>query len=79
MLILENGPTKTLTGHTYRQKARNSQIADIIVGTTSNITITIPEIFGTATIVVENVASIRNTINLSQLLLNCFGHLKNNP
>jgi hypothetical protein len=79
MLILEKGPTKTFTGHTYLQKARNSQIADIIVGTVSNIIITIPEIRGIATIVVEKVARIKKTISFSQPLLSCFGHFRNKP
>jgi hypothetical protein len=78
-LILEKDPTKTLTGQTYRQKARNSQTIDIRVGTNSNISTVIPETRGFATRVVEKVANKRNTASLSQSFCNHDGHFRKSP
>ena len=79
MLILEKGETKTPTGHTYLQNARDSQIEDITVGIISNNSITIPDILGMATSVVEKVARAINRKSLGQLLLSFSGHFRNNP
>ena len=56
-LIREYGPIKTLTGQTYLQKALNSHINDISVGTSRSPITANPETLGFATSVVENVAS----------------------
>ncbi len=49
------------------------------VGKSKSIRIARPEILGDATMVVENVARIRNTISLSQLLLSLWGHFNERP
>ena len=51
----------------------------IRVGRSRRIRIAKPEILGEATMVVENVARIRNTTSLSQLLLSLWGHFKERP
>jgi hypothetical protein len=52
---------------------------DIIVGTTISISTVMPEIKGVATSVVEKVARIKKTINLSQSFFNRAGHLRKKP
>src|SRR5450759_3047417 len=79
MLILEYGPTKTLTGHVYLQKLRSSHISDIKVGTSNNINTVRPETTGVATRVVEKVARSIKKNSRGQSLLNHFGHLRKSP
>ncbi len=79
VLIRENGPTNTLTGQTYLQKALNSHIKAMNVGTSRSISTDSPETLGLATRVVEKVARIIKTISLSQLLVNHTGHTRERP
>jgi flagellar biosynthesis/type III secretory pathway ATPase len=79
MLILEYGPTKTLTGHIYLQNALNSHIPAIRVGTRRSISTVMPEIIGVATRVVEKVARSIKTIRRGQSFVNQTGHLLKSP